>query len=306
MYHLVYRDEQGSTRTFPLAGAKALTIGRDRSRDLVLEDRQVSRHHASIEVVSGSFLLRDAGSVNGTFLNGLRLSGASAITLRDGDVVEIGGHRLCFATNVGLAVESLTPLARPTGEFHETAVSYQDLLRDGLAALHDAQPDDATLQILAAFGEGPLVTVLRRSLDALIRRIDIDVAAVYLVRRGNQLERVASRPGALDPRSFTDRLDMRVRHEAFLFHRQEESPATDLSDTCLGSREHSAVAVPFFRGTSFLGALFAERFTGTRLDRKDAGLVAVWGERLARALSIRGQSPNDTPVGIVGDAVELS
>jgi hypothetical protein len=302
MYQLVYRDELGSTRTFPLEGEEPVTIGRERTRHLVLDDRQVSRHHASIELVSGSFLLRDAGSVNGTFLNGLRLSGASAITLRDGDVIEIGGIRVCFATDVALAVESLAPVERSAGEFHETAVPYQDLLRDGLAAAREGQhPDEASVQVLGAFGEGPLVSSLRRTLDALVRRLDIDTGAVYLIRRGSQLERVASRPGVLDARSFADTLDGRVRTQAFLLHRQEESFATNLSDTCVGSREHSAVVVPFFRGASFLGALFAERFTGSRLDRKDAAIVAVWGERIARALSIRGQSPNDTPVGIMGE-----
>src|SRR5581483_11442074 len=51
---LVYRDEQGETRSFRLEG-KPVTIGRETVRDFVLEDRQVSRHHASIEVVSSSY-----------------------------------------------------------------------------------------------------------------------------------------------------------------------------------------------------------------------------------------------------------
>src|SRR5262249_35026393 len=158
--HLVYHDESGMTRLLPLDGSRAVTIGRDATRDLVLANRQVSRYHASIETVCGSFLLRDAGSANGTFLNGLRLSGASAITLRDGDVIEIGGRRICFSTNVAAAEETLAPLGEGRAAFQETVLPFADLLRDGLARIREvpgaSDPDESSTQVLRAFTGAPL------------------------------------------------------------------------------------------------------------------------------------------------------
>lgn len=73
-----------------------VTIGRA-GCDVVLENPQVSRFHAQIDQATGGATLRDAGSTNGTFVNGQRLSGAH--TLRPGDVIQIGAFKLVY--NVG-------------------------------------------------------------------------------------------------------------------------------------------------------------------------------------------------------------
>lgn len=46
-----------------------LTIGRDKSNGLVINDEGVSVFHAELQQEDGKLYLRDAGSVNGTFLN---------------------------------------------------------------------------------------------------------------------------------------------------------------------------------------------------------------------------------------------
>ena len=74
-----------------------ITIGRV-GCDIVLENPQVSRFHAQIDrAPGGGAVLRDAGSSNGTFVNGQRL--ASAHTLRQGDVITIGVFKLVY--NIG-------------------------------------------------------------------------------------------------------------------------------------------------------------------------------------------------------------
>jgi ABC-type multidrug transport system ATPase subunit len=71
-----------------------ITIGRA-GCDIVLENPQVSRFHAQIDRASGGgALLRDAGSTNGTFVNGQRLAGVH--TLRQGDVIQIGAFKLVY------------------------------------------------------------------------------------------------------------------------------------------------------------------------------------------------------------------
>ncbi len=65
-----------------------MLIGReDEKCDLVIADRQVSRHHALISLENDGYMLKDLGSKNGTFVNGREIQGPHA--LQDGDEIQI-------------------------------------------------------------------------------------------------------------------------------------------------------------------------------------------------------------------------
>src|SRR4029077_18700861 len=63
-------------------------IGRSSSADLTLDDTNISRQHARLELKDGSFFLSDLGSSNGTFVNGVRVKERSLV--RDQDNLKIG------------------------------------------------------------------------------------------------------------------------------------------------------------------------------------------------------------------------
>lgn len=63
-------------------------LGRDASCDVLLLEKSVSRRHAALVLNGGSAVLRDLGSRNGTWVNGLRL--ASGRRLRPGDRIRLG------------------------------------------------------------------------------------------------------------------------------------------------------------------------------------------------------------------------
>jgi len=65
-----------------------LTLGRDPSSSIVISDPQVSRRHARIMQQSGFMVIEDLGSTNGTYINGMRLTGPHA--LANGDVIGLG------------------------------------------------------------------------------------------------------------------------------------------------------------------------------------------------------------------------
>jgi predicted component of type VI protein secretion system len=65
-----------------------VTLGRDITNDIVINDPECSRHHLRITRGAGGYTLEDLGSTNGTFVNGQRLTGARP--LRPGDMVGLG------------------------------------------------------------------------------------------------------------------------------------------------------------------------------------------------------------------------
>jgi predicted component of type VI protein secretion system len=65
-----------------------VTLGRDITNDIVINDPEVSRHHLRLTRGAGGFTIEDLGSTNGTFANGQRLTGARP--LRPGDMIGLG------------------------------------------------------------------------------------------------------------------------------------------------------------------------------------------------------------------------
>ena len=85
-------------------------IGRDAASVVVLDGMRVSRHHARLVVSSGTAIVEDLGSKNGTVLNGSPLSAPTSLS--DGDVIEIGGFAFTFRSALG-DLATLTSVNRP-------------------------------------------------------------------------------------------------------------------------------------------------------------------------------------------------
>ena len=74
--------------------AETVTIGREPSAHVFLDDVTVSRNHAVIRRVGGRTALRDLGSLNGTYVNRRRIEEEEL--LEDGDELQIGKFRLTY------------------------------------------------------------------------------------------------------------------------------------------------------------------------------------------------------------------
>ena len=70
-----------------------VSAGRHPESDIFLDDVTVSRRHAVIERIEDHYQVRDAGSLNGTYLNRERVDDA---ILTDGDEVQVGKFKLVF------------------------------------------------------------------------------------------------------------------------------------------------------------------------------------------------------------------
>ncbi len=272
---LSWLDATGRPRRFRLDGRERATIGRGSRCDLVIRDTRTSRWHATIELVHGQHLLRDMGSANGTYLNGLRLTPGSAFTLRAGDVIEVGCERMSFdAPTPG----GTTPLPGPEG----IRVALDDLLADGEKAL-PAERDALELATHRAVSgvslDGGLASVLALVAD----RLRVTHAAAFVEDASGRLLARAARPaaGAVGP---LHALAMRAvaRGEGRLVFVPAARDQADSGEDTHCDDESSRGAVPF--GTQRLrGALAVER-AGERLDVRALAFLATVGRSVARAI----------------------
>ena len=73
----------------------ALRLGRHPYNEVSIDDPAVSRYHSWITHEMGLVLIEDLASVNGTFVNGQRVS--KRVALKPGDTIRIGETEFLFS-----------------------------------------------------------------------------------------------------------------------------------------------------------------------------------------------------------------
>jgi hypothetical protein len=86
-FQLVMQKGPNPGKIYELA-QEEVTIGRDISNRIVINDPEVSRRHARLTLQVGGYVIEDLGSTNGTFVDGQRLMGPHL--LRPGQTVMLG------------------------------------------------------------------------------------------------------------------------------------------------------------------------------------------------------------------------
>src|SRR6266849_1595091 len=113
---IVVSSSSGSIApTTPLAGTQPhllarrsfdqqaqFTVGRAPDNDVRLDGLQISNRHARFMLAGGSVAVEDAGSTNGVYVNGERISGKRTVQLSD--VIQIGPFVLQAEAKQGVAV----------------------------------------------------------------------------------------------------------------------------------------------------------------------------------------------------------
>ena len=89
---LIVRSGPQAGDTFVLADPLT-RLGRHPDSEIMLDDITVSRRHADVERTPSGYIARDAGSLNGTYVNQERIDEAP---LRQGDELQVGKFRLVF------------------------------------------------------------------------------------------------------------------------------------------------------------------------------------------------------------------
>ncbi len=108
-FQFVMRSGPTIGKVYPLE-AQEISIGRDATSVVMINDAEVSRRHAKMELHGSAYVIQDLGSTNGTFVNGVRISGAQV--LNPGDTISFGeGIVLAyeFAIDVDATILSVKP-----------------------------------------------------------------------------------------------------------------------------------------------------------------------------------------------------
>ena len=179
---LMVREGSSPRRQWALQGA-AVVIGRGDDCQVIIDDRQASRHHARITQTQDGYVLEDLGSKNGTFLNGRPLTVPTV--LKDGD--EIG---IAFAAKIGfvdagataplLLEEESEPVIRMDTEAKRVWVAGQELdpplslaQYRLLELLYDSRGRVVSREevVSAVWAEDDAEGVSEQAIDALARRL---------------------------------------------------------------------------------------------------------------------------------------
>jgi serine/threonine-protein kinase len=134
-FHVVAGPQTG--RDFTFDQHETFMIGRSEDAQFCLpHDRFFSRHHCLVEVAPPQAFLRDLGSTNGTFVNGVRVESSY---LKSGDRIQ--GGETVLEVEVSTGIEDATDMEETAGRTNLSMVSVRCLNCSIPATIEASDPD---------------------------------------------------------------------------------------------------------------------------------------------------------------------
>jgi pSer/pThr/pTyr-binding forkhead associated (FHA) protein len=169
---------------------EAVSIGRAQGNDVTVADPNCSSRHAFIELAGGGFVIRDAGSKNGTFVNGRRVE--CPTVLSQGDEIALGSTTMTFDRP---RMPRVTMVDSPASATDASAVvpfrtilektSATDARTSPLAAPADLREENRILQVMIRVSEAlvahkPLQELLEDIMDLIAEYLPMDQCVIML------------------------------------------------------------------------------------------------------------------------------
>ncbi|MGD9629306.1 MAG: FHA domain-containing protein [Pyrinomonadaceae bacterium] len=146
---LKFTDPDGSSKRIRVDGSR-FVIGRHSDCDLSIADSRLSRKHAVIERFGDRYEIVDAGSSNGTDVNGTPV--IDPVPISDGAAISLGGYRL--------AAEIVSRLAADTPPAHIPATAATPAASPAKASTHSATQAERRSIPIGLLLIGPLLAVV--------------------------------------------------------------------------------------------------------------------------------------------------
>ncbi len=114
------------------------SLGRHPNNSIQLLDKIVSKEHCILEQRDSGFVLRDLGSLNGTYVNGERVRGE--MMLRHGDEIALGSTRARYDDGQGAPIDFNSPVPSPHGGVPHAAGMPMGSMGSGAAQVPSGGP----------------------------------------------------------------------------------------------------------------------------------------------------------------------
>jgi hypothetical protein len=113
--HLVVSKGPPGLEPFYRVHKSPFTVGARKGEvDLAIELPQLSGHHATLQLFKmGNVFIQDAGSTNGTFVDGRRLSPGERVQVKPGQVIRLSQHLELTLVQPGLQPAEPAPAGAP-------------------------------------------------------------------------------------------------------------------------------------------------------------------------------------------------
>ena len=289
------------------------SLGRHPRNTHQVLDRVVSKEHCHIEMVGGEYVLKDLGSLNGTFVNGERVT--TELALKPGDEITIGSTRIVFEHDQGRPDVSFDRLlseepreATQRFKIGETDAGHlirakvsvlaektffaEELVEDEASLRRDYEKLRASYEVTCAIELGTSITALcNKILEVAFRLVPADRGVVLLHNDQGHLEPVSVRTGDdVDPNQEVvvskTVLDTVVREkEAVLSHDASADARFQSAQSVIMQGIRSTMCVPLLHDDTVLGVMMLDSKLATHaFTEKDLALFETVASQAAVAV----------------------
>lgn len=301
------------------------SLGRHPNNTIQVLDKVVSKEHCVIELRGGAFVLRDLGSLNGTYVNGERIVGERV--LAHGDEIALGSSRARFLQDepLGQPLSMARPDMVPPSQIEHAAPAPRQPVLTSLSGRIDveekAQAIGAQINAEAkgflpyeAIANNPVhlradyerlrlshelsrELALERDMDRLLEKILVSVfkftradrGVIFLKDETGQLVGLASRrrDGKDAPIQVSRTiLDHVVKERAAVLTHDAALDFNSQGKSMILNRISSAIVVPLLHEQEVLGVLWLDSETLAQFQAKDLELVAAIANQAAMFIEI--------------------
>ncbi len=288
---------------------EAVSIGRAQGNDLTVADPNCSSRHAFIERTGESFVIRDAGSKNGTFVNSRRID--CPAVLSQGDEIALGSTTMTFDRP---RMPRVTMVDSPGSATDASAVvpfrailektSATDARTSPLAAPADLREENRILRVMMQVSEAlvahkPLQELLEDIMDLIAENLPMDQCVIML--RGDGSAALETRAARIQGQwrggreIQVSRTIVGMAYERHLSVLLSDAAAVG-SESIIATGIRSALCVPIGDDEEVIGVLYADRHARHE-PFKDADLRLI--TLLANTAAVRIQQARQVAALIV-------
>ena len=301
---LIVRQDSFADRVVSLGG-RTISIGRGSDQDLCIPDRKISSAHALLEPCPEGYRLRDLGSTNGTYVNGVLVEGVRV--LQCDDEVLFGNTRVILTDQSPSVFDmpgprggGVPPSTEQAGEPPAESLgprtvkfNLREMERSFLDSrgAKDAARLQRRLQVLYRLAStarthvASIPTLLDAVLALTFEAIDADRGVIYLLDGQGELVLLAERGGT---RGVSQGILNQVLQsgEAILTRDAQQDHRFNANHSIHALNIRSALSVPLQGPEQILGVLHLDRRKARRpFGEEDLQLSAIIAQQTAAAVS---------------------